>query len=183
MVSESTPGILKQRVELKRKEVERPIVESPQRAMHRVTEDRGRSLDFANALRGDSVKVIAEIKKASPSKGVLREDFDPAELARAYTENGAAAISVLTEVDHFQGSLNYMRDAQEIANPKGVPILRKDFIFDRYQIFEARYYGADAVLLIVAMLTPEMLKNLFHLTKGLMNQPSRFSGVSKAGLD
>ena len=110
------------------------------------------------ALFGDSVRIIAEVKKASPSKGLLRPDFDPQSLAQTYADNGAAAISVLTNADHFQGSIEHLSDVHAIANPRKIPVLRKEFIFDEYQIYEARAFGADAILLIVAMLTPEDLK-------------------------
>lgn len=106
-------------------------------------------LDFAAALRGEKLKLIAEVKKASPSKGLLCADFKPVELAQTYANNGAAAISVLTESNYFQGSLDYLEAIRKAVN---VPLLRKDFIFDEYQVYEAAAYGADAVLLIMAML-------------------------------
>lgn len=107
--------------------------------------------DFAAALRrpqpGAPLRCIAEVKKASPSKGVIRADFDPVQIARQYAAAGAAAISVLTDVQYFQGSLGYL---EQIRAAVGVPLLRKDFLIDEYQIYEARAAGADAVLLIVA---------------------------------
>ena len=113
--------------------------------------------DFTGALRTDGLAVIAEIKKASPSKGVIRADFDVADLAAQYDGAGAAAISVLTEPLHFQGALENLSLAREHA---GRPLLRKDFIIDSYQLVEARAYGADAVLLIAAVLDRPQLYDL-----------------------
>ncbi len=113
--------------------------------------------DFAAALRGDTISVIAEVKKASPSKGVICERFDPVGIAKIYEASGAAAISVLTEETYFQGSSVYL---EAIRKEVSLPLLRKDFIFDEWQICEARLLGADAVLLIAAMLSVERLKNL-----------------------
>ncbi|MFC1949065.1 indole-3-glycerol phosphate synthase TrpC [Chloroflexota bacterium] len=124
-------------------------------------------LDFAAALHGDGIKLIAEVKKASPSRGVIRADFNPVEIARTYAANGASAISVLTESIYFQGSPDYLRDIKAALRVKGPPLLRKDFIHDPYQIYEARAYGADALLLIVAMLTAEKLKELLGLSHEL----------------
>ena len=104
---------------------------------------------FERALRADAVNIIAEIKRRSPSKGVIRENFDPVAIARNYTANGPVAISCLTEEDFFDGSLDYLR-AIRPATP--IPLLRKDFLFDRYQLYEAWHAGADAILLIAAML-------------------------------
>ena len=102
---------------------------------------------------------MAEVKKASPSRGLLCADFDPVRLAGIYAENGAAAISVLTD-PRFQGELDHIGQIKEAGVTRGVPVLRKDFIFDRYQLYEARAVGADALLLIVAVLSPEQLKDL-----------------------
>jgi indole-3-glycerol phosphate synthase len=118
-------------------------------------------LDFAEALRGClgfGPQLIAEVKYRSPSKGILCPDFDPLDLARIYAENGAAAISVLTDEKYFGGSLDYLRQIALLE--LGLPLLRKDFIFDRYQLLEARAAGASAVLLIVAMLDPVQLNDL-----------------------
>lgn len=114
--------------------------------------------DFAAALRRDSVALIAEVKKASPSKGVLIEDFDPVGLGTIYAENGAAAVSVLTDEKFFQGHLDYMRNVRAAIE---APVLRKDFIIDAYQIHEARAANADAVLLIVAALDDDQLRSLY----------------------
>ena len=121
---------------------------------------------FAEALRDDSIRLIAEVKKASPSRGLLREQFDPLALARAYAEGGAAAVSVLTDEPHFQGSLDHLTSIRD-ALPQGPPLLRKDFLFDHYQLYEARVHGADAVLLIAAILNPALLAQLIGLAKAL----------------
>ena len=111
-------------------------------------------LDFAAALRGNKVRLIAEVKKASPSKGIICPDFNPVNIANIYADNGTAAISVLTEPKYFQGSPDYLRDIKNALAAKPLPLLRKDFISDPYQVYEARAYGADCLLLIVAMLSP-----------------------------
>jgi len=125
---------------------------------------RRKPLDFAAALRGKGIKLIAEVKKASPSRGVLCPDFDPVALAKIYAQNGAAAISVLTEVNYFKGSLKHLVDIRGAVN---IPLLRKDFIYDEYQIYESTAYGADALLLIVAILSPEQLMELMELSRSL----------------
>ncbi len=124
-------------------------------------------LDFASALRGDGIRLIAEVKKASPSRGVIRPDFNPVAIAQIYADNGAAAISVLTEVKYFQGSLKYLKEIRDRLGDKRPPLLRKDFIFDPYQVYESRAYGADALLLIVAILNPEKLEELIGLSEEL----------------
>jgi indole-3-glycerol phosphate synthase len=121
------------------------------------------SRSFLDALnRTDRLNFIAEVKKASPSKGVLREQFDPVEIGMAYESNGAAAISVLTEENYFHGSLEHLKLVRQNCSP---PILQKDFIFDPYQIYEAAAAGADAVLLIVAVLAPETLIDLHKVVQ------------------
>ena len=122
------------------------------------------SKDFAAALRGDSIKLIAEIKRASPSKGLLCPNLDAASLARTYSRSGAAAISVLTESDHFQGSF---ADLEAARMEVDLPLLCKDFFVDHYQIYEARDHGADAILLIAAILTQQELKVLLETTLSL----------------
>jgi|SRR5699024_730217 len=115
---------------------------------------------FKDALRsGDEVSIIAEIKKASPSKGLIRKDFDPVAIARQYQEGGAAALSVLTDRPAFQGELEYLKNASKEVN---IPVLRKDFIVDPYQIKEAKAYGADAVLLIATITEGNQLDELLH---------------------
>jgi indole-3-glycerol phosphate synthase len=114
---------------------------------------------FTRQLRRDAINIIAEIKRRSPSKGVIRENFDPAGIARNYAANGAAAISVLTEEDFFDGSLDHLRAVCEVSP---LPLLRKDFIFDEYQLYEAAHAGADAVLLIAAMLEAGRFNDLLQ---------------------
>lgn len=123
------------------------------------------AVDFYAALAGRGVSLIAECKKASPSKGLLRADYDPVSLARAYARAGAAAISVLTDERHFQGSLTHLRDIKE-ALPR-MPVLRKDFLFHPYQLYEARAAGADAVLLIAAVLSSNEMRELLALSRNL----------------
>jgi indole-3-glycerol phosphate synthase len=120
--------------------------------------------DFAAASQGDSIRLIAEIKRASPSKGLLRGNLDVASLARTYNENGAAAISVLTESEYFLGSF---ADLEAVRMQVDLPLLCKDFFVDRYQIYEARAYGADAILLIAAILTQLELKALLETAHSL----------------
>ena len=117
--------------------------------------------DFAAALRGDCVALLGEVKRASPSKGLLTRDFAPVLLAAAYQHNGAAALSVLTDEDFFHGSLQYMT---AIRRASKLPLLRKDFTIDEYQVYEGRAAGADAMLLIVAALDDARLHDLHALT-------------------
>jgi indole-3-glycerol phosphate synthase len=121
--------------------------------------------DFFEAIRpNERVKIIAEVKCASPSKGVFREDFNPVEISRSYMQGGASAISVLTDRRFFKGDLTHLRD---VRNTVSIPLLRKDFIIDPYQIYEARVYGADAALLIAAALDKRAITELLSLTHSL----------------
>jgi indole-3-glycerol phosphate synthase len=124
--------------------------------------------DFAAALTRDSLNVIAELKKASPSRGLIRADFDPVALAKLLEAAGAAALSVLTEEEYFQGELKYMRDARASVQ---LPVLRKDFIVDPWQVWEARATDADSFLLIVAGLSDGMLSELLTLGRELGMEP------------
>jgi len=122
------------------------------------------ALDLALALKGDHIRLIAEVKQASPSRGMLSPNLNPIELAQTYAEGGAAAISVLTEANYFMGSMEHLTAIKEVV---GLPLLRKDFIFDLYQVYESRAYGADALLLIAAILSQEQLKELVSLSHSL----------------
>ena len=122
-------------------------------------------LDFYSVAASDSsIKIISEIKKASPSKGVICENFEPVKIAKLYEKNGAAAISVLTDEKFFQGSLDYLARIRKEVN---IPLLRKDFTIDPYQIYEARAFGADIVLLIAAILEKERIREYLEVVNSL----------------
>ncbi len=148
--------------ELKHKKGSLPTAELKQIAL-----EQPPPLDFASALRGDGIQLIAEVKKASPSRGVIRPYFSPVEIAKTYAYNGASAISVLTEAKYFQGSLDHLSDIRNTLGEQRPPLLRKDFLTDPYQIYESRAYGADSLLLIVAILTPEILHDLLVISHEL----------------
>ena len=163
-----TPDILK-------KIVARKLEEIDERSVAVSIDQLKEQLDDADAPRGfvQSIKnkiaaghsgVIAEIKKASPSKGVLREHFVPAEIAKSYADHGAACLSVLTDVDFFQGGDAYLKQARAACS---LPVIRKDFIVDPYQVYEARAMSADCILLIVACLTDHQLADLNTLAMKL----------------
>ncbi len=133
--------------------------------------EQAQPLDFAAALKGSNIRLIAEIKKASPSRGVIRHDFRPTEIAQLYANNGASAISILTEPRYFQGSLDYLKDIRTALGNKSLPLLRKDFICDPYQIYESRANGADSLLLIVAILEPDKLQELLGISSELNMSP------------
>jgi indole-3-glycerol phosphate synthase len=156
--------ILQRILARKREEVtERKVrVPLPELRMHIADAPPARGFAAALRARTDAGKaaVIAEVKKASPSKGLIRSDFEPAAIAHSYEAGGATCLSVLTDVDFFQGSDAYLREAREAC---ALPVLRKDFTIDKYQIWEARTIGADAILLIAAALDNAALANLHAL--------------------
>jgi len=149
----------------KRREIDAARTRMPEVELERRLAQAPPVRDFRAALeRGPGVAVIAEVKKASPSAGVLRQDFDPVAIARTYAEHGAAAVSVLTDEPFFQGRLSYLTAIREAI---GSPVLRKDFILQRYQLLEARVAGADAVLLIAEILEESELAELLQQAHGL----------------
>ncbi|MFT3806991.1 indole-3-glycerol phosphate synthase TrpC [Arenimonas sp.] len=152
----------------KREEVRDRSARLPLQELASRCEDLPSARGFADALarkiRQGRAAVIAEVKKASPSKGVIRADFRPSEIARSYEIGGATCLSVLTDVDFFQGSDDYLRQARAAC---ALPVLRKDFVIDPWQVYEARVLGADCILLIVAALDDEMLAQLANLAMDL----------------
>jgi len=161
--------ILDDIVAAKRGELDRQKMEVPLDDLEQRIAARPRALNFSGALLGDRVRLIAEVKKASPSRGLLCPDFDPVRLATTYVKNGAAAISVLTD-PRFQGTLDHLSCVKQAVLPYATPVLRKDFIFDPYQVYEARAYGADAILLIVSILTPGSMEEFLGLSRELWMQ-------------
>lgn len=163
-----TPDVLKKILARKAQEVAERAARVPVAALRDRIAAATAPRDFVSAIearlaRGEAA-VIAEIKKASPSKGVLRQDFRPAEIARTYERHGAACLSVLTDVDFFQGSDDYLLQARAAC---ALPVLRKDFILDAYQVHEARAIGADCILLIVAALDDGPMQDLGALAQSL----------------
>ena len=166
VVRSDSPDILKKIVEVKNREVRRLKSDVPVDDLVRRIGSQPDPLEFGSKLVGSWIKVIAEVKRASPSRGVLREGLDPEWVATKYAENGAAAISVLTNRDHFHGSLEDLEAVASVAHAASIPVLRKEFIFDPYQVHEARAYGADAILLIASMLNHAQLTSLKELAEG-----------------
>ncbi len=167
-----TPDILNKIVDVERGDLERRKAAASLGDLERRARDAGHPppLNLAGSLMGTETRVIAEVKRATPSKGVLRDDIDAAALASTYADNGAAAISVLTNGPFFQGSLEDMESVHGAVRPRQVPVLRKDFLFDPYQVVEARAHGADAVLLIVAMLPSSLMSELMDAARQLWMQ-------------
>lgn len=159
--------ILRRILAVKRDEIARAQAREPFAELAARAEARRDVRPFEGALRAKLAAgmpaVIAEVKKASPSKGVLRADFDPAAIAASYAQHGAACLSVLTDAQFFQGAPEYLDRARRAS---GLPVLRKDFIIDEYQVAEARTLGADACLLIVAALDPDRLRELERAAQG-----------------
>jgi indole-3-glycerol phosphate synthase len=165
MSASDSSGILGRIVAAKRLEIEQQRLQTPAVELERQLVSAAPVHDFRAALAaGPGVRLIAEIKKASPSAGVLRADFDPAAIARTYAAAGAAALSVLTDGPFFQGSLADLRAVRAAAD---LPILRKDFLLDRYQLLQARAAGADAVLLIAEILDDAALASLLRESAAL----------------
>ena len=160
--------ILQKIVEVKHQEVAAGLKKKSLAAMREDAESRVLTRDFEGALRrriaAGQAAVIAEVKKASPSKGVLREDFIPADIAQSYAQHGAACLSVLTDRQFFQGSNDYLKQARASCD---LPVLRKDFIVDAYQVYEARAIGADAILLIAACLSDAQMAELEAVARHL----------------
>ncbi len=152
------PTILDKIVATKREEIVRAKTDLPESVLRERLADAPPPRDFFAAVsRPGRIRLIAEVKKASPSKGVIRADFQPVQIATVYREHGADCISVLTDEPYFQGSLEYLRQIRAAVD---LPVLRKDFIIDPYQVVEARAAGADAVLLIAECLDDAMLRTL-----------------------
>ena len=160
-------GILDEIVSKKKERLGIAKSSVPLRDIKLMIADAGKPRDFRSAIKRNHIgriKLIAEIKKASPSKGVIREDFDPIQIASAYEKKQADAISVLTEEDFFRGRLKFI---PLIKNTTTIPLLRKDFIFDEYQIYESRANKADAILLIAAILSKNQDEEYLHLAREL----------------
>ena len=164
----STPDILKKMLAVKREEVAAAQSLKPFAEVRAEAEGQAKPRDFVGAIRGKIAAaqsaVIAEIKKASPSKGVIRADFQPADIAADYEMHGAACLSVLTDRQFFQGAPEYLQAARAAC---ALPVLRKDFLVDAYQVFEARAMGADAILLIAAALDLATMREFEAVAQGL----------------
>jgi indole-3-glycerol phosphate synthase len=163
-----TPDVLKKILARKAEEIVERCERESLKALSARAADADAPRGFIDALNrkvaaGDAA-VIAEVKKASPSKGVLREHFDPEQIAVSYEDGGAACLSVLTDRDFFQGSEDYLRSARAACS---LPVIRKDFIIDPYQVYEARAIGADCILLIVSALGDSLLSELYGLARHL----------------
>ncbi|MFN8481588.1 MAG: indole-3-glycerol phosphate synthase TrpC [Anaerolineae bacterium] len=157
--------VAQKRIEVAERKASQPLAELQKQATEALT-----ARDFAAALAQPGVSLIGELKKASPSKGLLRADFAPIELAAVYAANGARAMSILTDEPFFHGRLAYLkavREAEADGSLAELPLLRKDFMIDPYQVWEARAWGADAILLIVAILDDAELTALRELAESL----------------
>ncbi len=163
-----TPDVLKKILARKAEEIAESCDKESLKALSHRAGDASVPRGFTSALKGcvadGRAAVIAEIKKASPSKGVLRENFDPAAIAKSYSDGGASCLSVLTDRDFFMGSEENLRLAREACD---LPVIRKDFIIDPYQVYEARAMGADCILLIVSALGDALLADLYGLAQHL----------------
>jgi indole-3-glycerol phosphate synthase len=182
------PSILTEIVQSKRREVERDRRRMPLEELEAQAAEAPPVRDFRAALDGrGAISLIAEVKKASPSVKVIREDFEPVAIARAYQDYGAACMSVLTDVPYFQGHLSYLA---RIRAATAIPLLRKDFLIDEYQVVEARVAGADAILLIAEILDDATMAALLERARGLgmaalveFHDPANLPRVLAAGAD
>ena len=160
--------ILSRIVDVKREEVAAAIKRKSLAAMRADAESRVLTRDFVGSMRvkiaAGRPAVIAEIKRASPSKGLLREDFIAADIAQSYAEHGASCLSVLTDKQFFQGSIDYLKQARASCQ---LPVIRKDFMIDAYQVYESRAIGADAILLIAAILDDAQLRDFEAIARSL----------------
>ena len=163
------PSILDKIVAAKREELADAKKAMSLAAVQKVAAGQPPAISLAKALGADGIRLIAEVKKASPSRGLLSPDFDPVRLAGTYVGNGAAAVSCLTD-PRFQGELAHLSAIKQNGASGDAPVLRKDFIFDPYQVYEARAAGADAILLIAAMLEPKLLEELYQTADSLSMQ-------------
>ncbi|MCM8765581.1 MAG: indole-3-glycerol phosphate synthase TrpC [Candidatus Omnitrophica bacterium] len=158
-------NILSQIIEDKRKEIEKRKVLLPEEKILRELNLLNLPRDFKTAIsQPGKINLIAELKKASPSQGILRKEFEPKEISKIFEVSGASAISVLTEERYFMGEIYYLK---VIKDSVSLPVLRKDFIIDSYQLYESRYYQADAILLIASLLTKEELEKFVKIAKDL----------------
>lgn len=157
--------VLKEVIQKKKEKILLSKQQFPEKDLKARVADLAPARPFIQAItKRGQISLIAEIKKASPSCGTIRENFNLAEIVNAYKEAGVQAISVLSEEDYFQGNISYINEAKALID---VPILRKDFILEPYQVYESRFYGADAVLLIADLLTREQLSEMMQLAQSL----------------
>ena len=167
-MAQKTPDILKKIVARKREEIAESIMRLPIEKMIELANNADAPRGFFNSLNKKAKEhqsgIIAEIKKASPSKGVLRENFEPVEIAQSYEDGGASCLSILTDRDFFQGDPLYLIKARASVS---IPVIRKDFIIEPYQVYESRAMGADCILLIVSCLNDDEMKHLSDLAISL----------------
>lgn len=181
-------NILQRIVATKKQEVEIAGRQRPLRDLMAACKDAPAPRDFIAPFRNStSIRLIAEVKKASPSKGLMRKDFDPVSIAREYEAGGASCLSVLTDVEYFQGHLDYLKAVKQAVE---LPVLRKDFVIHPYQVFEARVAGADAVLLIAECLSRQDLRGLYQLIRELgmhalieLHDPANLDNVLNTGTE
>ena len=161
-------NILDKIFEYKKKEVQQAKINFPKEDLIDLLEGSNKPVSFLEELikknNSNLPGIIAEVKKASPSKGIIKEDFNHIEIAKDYIDGGAACISVLTDFPSFQGRLQYMKDIKDKAN---IPLLRKDFMIDPYQIYESRLHGADCILIIMKMVNIDIANELYDLSTKL----------------